>query len=98
MVEKFQRDISDMASALYEEGQIKAKQQLELDSKDSEIEQLRQKLALMNADSTSVNSGSAEEFAPSDDSTPGKLHPPPLFCFFFLAGISSVSMNVGIIA
>lgn len=73
MVEKFQRDISDMASALYEEGQIKAKQQLELDSKDSEIEQLRQRLALMSADSTSVNSGSAEEFAPSDDSTPDNL-------------------------
>ena len=83
MVEKFQRDLSEVSSALYEEGQFKAKQQMELDSKDSEIEQLRQKLALMNADSTSVNSGSAEEFAPSDDSTPGNQ---VLFCFVDMLG------------
>ncbi|XP_029640242.1 rho-associated protein kinase 2 isoform X1 [Octopus sinensis] len=67
MVEKFQRDISDMTAQMNDEIQAKSKLQMELDAKDSEIEQLQQKLA--NPDNTSVNSGSVEEFGAEDGLT-----------------------------
>uniref|UniRef100_A0A0L8ICJ6 non-specific serine/threonine protein kinase n=1 Tax=Octopus bimaculoides TaxID=37653 RepID=A0A0L8ICJ6_OCTBM len=67
MVEKFQRDISEMVTQMNDEMQAKAKLQMELDAKDSEIEQLQQKLA--NPDNTSVNSGSVEEFGAEDGLT-----------------------------
>lgn len=67
MVEKYQRDLSETQAALYEEGQNRSKLQLELDSKDSEIEQLRQKLAFVNIDTASISSGNM------DDSTSGDM-------------------------
>ncbi|CAC5419597.1 ROCK1 [Mytilus coruscus] len=66
MVEKHGRDLSETQAALYDEGQQKAHLQMELDSKDSEIEQLRQKLAYGNIDSTSVNSITIEDGDGSD--------------------------------
>ena len=57
MVEKYQRDLSDTQAALFEEQQYKGKLQMELDAKDSEIEQLQQKLSFANVDNTSINSG-----------------------------------------
>ncbi|XP_064626393.1 rho-associated protein kinase 2-like isoform X3 [Lineus longissimus] len=56
MSEKFQKDLSDAQVALYEEIQSRQKAQMEADSKDSEIEQLMQKVSLLNIDSISVNS------------------------------------------
>ena len=61
MVEKYQRDLSETQAALYEEGQMRNKLQMELDSKDSEIEMLQQKLSVLNIDTASIHSGSLEE-------------------------------------
>nr|XP_022315785.1 rho-associated protein kinase 1-like isoform X1 [Crassostrea virginica]XP_022315786.1 rho-associated protein kinase 1-like isoform X1 [Crassostrea virginica] len=59
MVEKLQRDLSETQAALFEEGQQKGKLQMELDAKESEIEQLRQKLAVI--DNVSINSSHLED-------------------------------------
>lgn len=61
MVEKHARDLSETQAALYDEGQQKARLQMELDSKDSEIEQLRQKLTYVNIDAASMNSSTMED-------------------------------------
>ena len=45
---------------------------MEMDSKDSEIEQLRQKLSMFNVDSASVNSGSLEDSV-VDEPTSGEF-------------------------
>lgn len=60
MVDKYQRDLSETQAALYEEGQLRNKLQMELDSKDSEIELLQQKLSV-SLDTASVHSGSLED-------------------------------------
>lgn len=59
MVEKLSRDLSETQAALFEEGQQKGKLQMELDAKESEIEQLRQKLAV--SDNVSINSSHLED-------------------------------------
>lgn len=59
MVEKLGRDLSETQAALFEEGQQKGKLQMELDAKESEIEQLRQKLAV--SDNVSINSSHLED-------------------------------------
>lgn len=61
MIDKYQRDLSETQGALFEEGQQRSRLQMELDAKDSEIEQLRQKLLVMNVDSASVSSGNMDE-------------------------------------
>ena len=66
MVEKHGRDLSETQAALYEEGQQKARFQMELDAKDSDIEQLRQKLACVNIDTASLNNSSLEDSESSD--------------------------------
>ncbi|KAK4024546.1 hypothetical protein OUZ56_009968 [Daphnia magna] len=50
----------DLQSSLYEENQLQIKLQMEVDSKDSEIEQLSQKLASASADTVSNISSGAE--------------------------------------
>ena len=76
MVEKYQRDLSETQAALYEEGQTRNKLQMELDSKDSEIEMLQQKLSVTQLDTASVHSGSLEDgeisLHNSSISSPGK--------------------------
>ncbi|KAK3090086.1 hypothetical protein FSP39_009049 [Pinctada imbricata] len=85
MVEKYQRDLSDTQAALYEEQQSKGKLQMELDAKDSEIEQLQQKLSIANLDNTSINSGnltledgdtSVTSLSPADSHMEGYLAVP----------------------
>ncbi|XP_041359873.1 rho-associated protein kinase 2-like [Gigantopelta aegis] len=61
MVAKMQREIAEFQQSVYEEGQARQKLQLELDAKDSEIEQLRMKLNYANIDSVSVNSGNLDD-------------------------------------
>lgn len=61
MVEKMQRDVAEAQQNVYEENLARQRLQMEMDSKDSEIEQLRQKLSMFNVDSASVNSGSLED-------------------------------------
>ena len=57
MVEKFNRELSETQAALYEEGQNRLRLQMELDARESEIEQLKQKVMLQNSDTASINSG-----------------------------------------
>ena len=61
MVEKFQRDMSDLQASLYEENQQRIRFKMELDAKDSEIEQLRQKVSLQNSDTVSVHSAGDQD-------------------------------------
>nr|KAI8754220.1 rho-associated protein kinase 2-like [Biomphalaria glabrata] len=69
MVEKMQRDIMEAQQSVIEETQARQKLQMEIDAKDSELEQLRQKLSFNNADNISVHSGNHDEsITISDDS------------------------------
>ncbi|CAH1772749.1 unnamed protein product [Owenia fusiformis] len=72
MVAKLQQSLSEMQATLYEEGQSCRRLQMELDAKDSEIEQLRQKIALNNSDTASISSGTEND---SEDMT-GKMESP----------------------
>ena len=69
MVAKFQLELSEARAALLEEGQQKSRLQLEMDAKDAEIEQLQGRVAQMNSDTVSVNSGNDLEV---EDGFPGK--------------------------
>ncbi|XP_055942528.1 rho-associated protein kinase 2-like [Argiope bruennichi] len=57
MIARFNKELSEMQALLYDESQAKLKIQMELDSKDSEIEQLQHKLALVNSENASFSSG-----------------------------------------
>jgi oligoribonuclease NrnB/cAMP/cGMP phosphodiesterase (DHH superfamily) len=65
MVARFQKELSEMQAILYDECQLKVKLQMELDSKDAEIEQLRQKLVLRLSDEHIINS-TIKEFETND--------------------------------
>jgi oligoribonuclease NrnB/cAMP/cGMP phosphodiesterase (DHH superfamily) len=65
MVARFQKELSEMQAILYDESQLKVKLQMELDSKDAEIEQLRQKLVLRLSDEHIINS-TIKEFETND--------------------------------
>ncbi|XP_059146852.1 rho-associated protein kinase 1-like [Physella acuta] len=49
MVEKMQKDIFEAQQSVYQESQAKQRLQVEMNAKDSELEQLRQKLAFSNS-------------------------------------------------
>ncbi|BFY99727.1 hypothetical protein BsWGS_02766 [Bradybaena similaris] len=61
MIEKMQRDVLEAQQAVYEESQARQRLQMEIDAKDSEMEQLRQKLSLSTSDSVSLYSGNNED-------------------------------------
>ncbi|XP_022252479.1 rho-associated protein kinase 2-like isoform X2 [Limulus polyphemus] len=61
MVTRFQKELAELQATLIEETQVKNKLQMELDSKDSEIEQLQQKLTVMNSETASINNGPDNE-------------------------------------
>ena len=59
MVARFQKELSEMQAILYDESQAKVKLQMELDSKDAEIEQLRQKITTRtSSDDITIKTGS----------------------------------------
>ena len=60
-MEKLQRDISELQAQLYEDGQRSLRLQMELDAKESEIEQLQHKVSLHTSDTASVSSGADME-------------------------------------
>nr|KAG5694204.1 hypothetical protein BaRGS_027180 [Batillaria attramentaria] len=68
MVEKMRQDVAEAQQNLYEESLTRQRLQMEMDAKDSEIEQLRQKLTFANVDNASVNSGSLEESITEENS------------------------------
>jgi Rho-associated protein kinase 2 len=50
MVAKYTKDIQDVQAMLYEESQMKLKLSMELDTKESDLEILQNKLAHLNMD------------------------------------------------
>jgi len=61
MVVKFQKESQDLQAQLVEENSAKLRLQMELDSKDSEIEQLQQKLTMLcNSETASLSSADNE--------------------------------------
>uniref|UniRef100_A0A3Q2DJY6 Rho-associated protein kinase 2 n=1 Tax=Cyprinodon variegatus TaxID=28743 RepID=A0A3Q2DJY6_CYPVA len=76
---KYQREINEMQAQLADESQTRIEMQMALDSKDSDIEQLRnlvQSLSVQSMDSASVSSG--PEFD-TDDAYAGKTPPSKKF-------------------
>ncbi|XP_004914526.1 rho-associated protein kinase 2 isoform X2 [Xenopus tropicalis] len=70
LVFKYQREVNDMQALIADENQARVELQMALDSKDSDIEQLRSQLQSMNLglDSTSIGSGHGDTDA--DDGFP----------------------------
>lgn len=66
---KYQKDLQEMQSQVVEESQCKVRLQMELDSKDSEIEQLQRKLTSMSSETASLSSADND----TDDLCPGNF-------------------------
>lgn len=60
MVIKHQKEIQELQSQLVEENSAKLRLQMELDSKDSEIEQMQQKLIIFGSETASLSSADNE--------------------------------------
>uniref|UniRef100_K7FUU5 Rho-associated protein kinase n=1 Tax=Pelodiscus sinensis TaxID=13735 RepID=K7FUU5_PELSI len=71
MMIKYQKEINEMQAQIAEESQIRIELQMTLDSKDSDIEQLRSQLQSIHIglDTTSIGSGPGD--AEADDGFPG---------------------------
>lgn len=61
MAAKFQKDLQDLQATLYEESQAKLKLSMELDTKESDLESLQNKLAHLNLDTASLSSGTGDQ-------------------------------------
>lgn len=75
---KWQKDLQDLQAQVYEENQTKLRLQMELDSKDSEIEQLQMKLASLNSETASLSSADndGDEFTVQESILEGWLSIP----------------------
>ncbi|XP_014106917.1 PREDICTED: rho-associated protein kinase 2 isoform X2 [Pseudopodoces humilis] len=73
MMIKYQKEINEMQAQIAEESQIRIELQMTLDSKDSDIEQLRSQLQSLHIglDSSSIGSGPGE--AEADDGFPVRI-------------------------
>jgi Rho-associated protein kinase 2 len=60
MVGKYTKDLQDLQATLYEESQSRLKLSMELDTKESDLETLQNKLAHMNLDTASLSSGTGD--------------------------------------
>ena len=60
MAAKWQKELQELQSQAQEDNLTRVRLQMELDSKDSEIEQLQVKLASLNSETASLSSGGAE--------------------------------------
>ncbi|XP_067878782.1 rho-associated protein kinase 2 isoform X2 [Heterodontus francisci] len=67
MMIKYQRELNEMQAQIADESQVRIELQMALDSKDSDIEQLRSQL-LVGLDTTSIGSGPGD--AEADDGFP----------------------------
>ena len=54
---KHQKEVQDLQALLYEENQARVRLQMEVDSKDSEIESLHRTIANLNSETASLSSG-----------------------------------------
>uniref|UniRef100_A0A8C1K3F9 Rho-associated protein kinase 2 n=1 Tax=Cyprinus carpio TaxID=7962 RepID=A0A8C1K3F9_CYPCA len=68
---KYQREINDMQAQLADESQVRVELQMALDSKDSDIEQLRSLLNSLNVQSLDSASMSSGPDLDTDESLPG---------------------------
>uniref|UniRef100_A0A4W3I6B7 Rho-associated protein kinase 2 n=2 Tax=Callorhinchus milii TaxID=7868 RepID=A0A4W3I6B7_CALMI len=70
MLIKYQRELNEMQAQIADESQVRVELQMALDSKDSDIEQLRSQLQIIHAglDTTSIGSGPGD--AEADDGFP----------------------------
>merc|ERR1719410_658117 len=72
MVAKNQSDLQNLQATLYEESQGRLKLSMELDTKESEVENLQMKITHLNIDAESISSGTGTELegdAPPDTET-----------------------------
>ncbi|XP_076066939.1 rho associated coiled-coil containing protein kinase isoform X2 [Oratosquilla oratoria] len=76
MVSKHQKDLQDYQALLYDEAQSKVRLQMEIDSKDSEIEQLNARLALVNSETASLSSGADNDIDEMESRLEGWLSLP----------------------
>ncbi|KAL0273439.1 UNVERIFIED_CONTAM: hypothetical protein PYX00_006098 [Menopon gallinae] len=60
MAAKFQKEIQELQAQVLDESQMKLRLQMEVDSKDSEIEQLQSRLAALSSETASLSSGGAD--------------------------------------
>ena len=60
MVGKYTKDLQDLQATLYEESQSRLKLSMELDTKESDLETLQNKLAHINLDTASLSSGTGD--------------------------------------
>ena len=60
MAAKFQKEIQELQAQVLDESQMKIRLQMEIDSKDSEIEQLQSRIAILSSETASLSSGGAD--------------------------------------
>jgi chromosome segregation ATPase len=76
MVAKFQADLQNLQATLYEESQARLKLSMELDTKESEVENLQMKICHLNVDTESISSGTGEPDIENEASLEGWLQVP----------------------
>merc|ERR1719500_1816387 len=76
MVAKNQADLQNLQATLYEESQARLKLSMELDTKESEVETLQQKMDHLNLDTESINSVPETEMGDTEASLEGWLQTP----------------------
>lgn len=82
---KWQKELQELQSQVVEENTSKLKLQMELDSKDSEIEQLQGKLINMGSETASLSSADNDD---TDIYTQGLY-----FCIFYFNEVFSLLSN-----
>uniref|UniRef100_A0A9J7ZFL8 Rho-associated protein kinase 2 n=1 Tax=Cyprinus carpio carpio TaxID=630221 RepID=A0A9J7ZFL8_CYPCA len=90
---KYQREINDMQAQLADESQVRVELQMALDSKDSDIEQLRSLLNSLNVQSLDSASMSSGPDMDTDESLPGTVKLFPKFLFILLEGWLSLPVR-----
>ncbi|XP_060042548.1 rho-associated protein kinase 2 isoform X3 [Erinaceus europaeus] len=70
---KYQKELNEMQAQIAEESQVRIELQMALDSKDSDIEQLRSQLQALHLGMDSASTGSGPGDAEADDSFPVRV-------------------------
>merc|ERR1719342_244996 len=76
MVAKNQSDLQNLQATLYEESQARLKLSMELDTKESEVENLQTKITHLNVDAESISSGTDVDIGDPEASLEGWLQTP----------------------
>ncbi|XP_033872901.1 rho-associated protein kinase 2 isoform X1 [Acipenser ruthenus] len=92
---KYQKEINEMQALITDESQVRIELQMALDSKDSDIEQLRCHLASLNIHSLETSIGSGPDFD-TDDAYPVRIthsHTSEAMSFTYQHSSTSVSID-----